>query len=626
MKRPILIGLILLGLILPLLIIPSLYDLYILPKITFLSCLLAVLILLWAVRVRTSANAITVYSPLFWPILLFFGLNLLSLVKAVNVHEGLYHILWLFTYILLFLLVVNNLDVEDLKKIAYWSIIGGVIVAAIGIGQFWGLRIPFLPIRLGATLGTKNMSAQHILLVLPLSFLSFFFYQDTRKEFFYGLAGATMAIFLVYTQSRGSWVGFIGAAVFMLLLVLRSSRFPDWRRLWQLNAKKLSILCLCTGFFLIGISMPHFIKVPGVAEPEEFGERFESIFGAGDLSTQTRLAMWANTLDMVKDNYVLGVGAGNWKFVYPMYSRSRMVDPAFTEKTQPADAHNDWIQMPAEIGVGLLAFLWLIFAAYKTGWKVFAKSVTYPHENSRYVGLTVFFLLFSILGLLISAVFDFPFRHPVPVFYFWMFLGFIQITRNSLFPLREGQGKSRRFVPYVLILACFFVVCFAGLNFLFLKGSYHFRQGWVLFKRGQVTESVVKVKKATALDPANYRFHTALSRVYFETRQYDQMGIAARLALLYHPHYSNAWNNLGVAYNQVGLLSEAEEAFHKALRIYPDYYLAHLNLGSLYLDMGDKEKAEKEYRAALDLKPGSRKALEGVEAVRKYQNDKLLSK
>ncbi|TSA10260.1 MAG: hypothetical protein D4R73_05525, partial [Deltaproteobacteria bacterium] len=450
MNRAILTGLIFLTVGLPLLVIPSLHEIYILPKITFLSCLLALLISLWAIKVRLPAEARFCHTPFFWPVLLFLGLNVLSLFKAVNLSEGLYHVLWLFVYVSFFFLVVNNVSARGMQKVINWSILGGVMVSALGIGQFWGLNISFLPFPLGSTLGTKNMSAQYIILILPLSFPGFFSCQDSRKELFYGLAGATMAIFLVYTRSRGSWVGFIGASVSMFFLLLISGRFPDFKRWLQLTTKKIFILSLCLGFVISGVVAPHFIKVPGVAMPEEFAERFQSTFGCADPSARARLAMWANTLEIIKDNYLLGVGVGNWKFIYPLYSRSRMVDPAFTERMQPRDAHNDWVQMPAEIGLGaFLAFLWMIRVACKLGWSAFINSITALSAPTRYPGLAAFFLLFSLSGLLINAFFDFPFKHPAPLFYFWLFLGLIHIAGNPFMsphpsPLPAGERDGVR--------------------------------------------------------------------------------------------------------------------------------------------------------------------------------------
>ena len=37
------------------------------------------------------------------------------------------------------------------------------------------------------------------------------------------------------------------------------------------------------------------------------------------ISTQARLYMYRNTIDMIKDNFLLGVGFGNFKYVYPRY-------------------------------------------------------------------------------------------------------------------------------------------------------------------------------------------------------------------------------------------------------------------------------------------------------------------
>lgn len=61
--------------------------------------------------------------------------------------------------------------------------------------------------------------------------------------------------------------------------------------------------------------------------------------------------------------------------------------------------------------------------------------------------------------------------------------------------------------------------------------------------------------------------------------------------------------NLGIAYQRIGRLKEAEEAFQKAISLQPNHALSHLNLGVISSRKGDLEKALGYYQKALEFLP-----------------------
>ena len=69
---------------------------------------------------------------------------------------------------------------------------------------------------------------------------------------------------------------------------------------------------------------------------------------AGSLSA--RLTYWHNTLAMLGDRPLAGVGAGNWKVVYPRYASARRVDSLFSRTNAALNAHDDYVQVAAELG------------------------------------------------------------------------------------------------------------------------------------------------------------------------------------------------------------------------------------------------------------------------------------
>ena len=64
-----------------------------------------------------------------------------------------------------------------------------------------------------------------------------------------------------------------------------------------------------------------------------------------------------------------------------------------------------------------------------------------------------------------------------------------------------------------------------------------------------------------------------------------------------------AYNNLGVAYGNLGRYQEAIEAYKQAIRIKPDYAEAHYNLGVAYGNLGRYQEAIEAYKQAIRIKP-----------------------
>jgi len=64
-----------------------------------------------------------------------------------------------------------------------------------------------------------------------------------------------------------------------------------------------------------------------------------------------------------------------------------------------------------------------------------------------------------------------------------------------------------------------------------------------------------------------------------------------------------AYNNLGTAYEKLGRLQDAAEAYQQAIRIKPDFTEVHFNLGNVYTNLGRYQEAINAYRQAIKIKP-----------------------
>jgi O-antigen ligase len=597
-------ALFILALVLPLVFFPDMISPFRLPKTFFLTLVVSLAFLAWTPNTPLLQGPIR--SPLTLIVFAYFLANLVSLTQAVNIFEGLYQILLMLNYFILYILVLLHVKRrEAMVRVMKFAVVSGALVSLIGILQFWGWKIPGLPVVnvQAATFGNKNMSAHFASLVFPLAVALFFSQREDGKGGWYGLAASILAIYGFYCQTRSILLGSLVSAVLSFFLVASKARFQKHpyriSELFGLNRNRSFQLIFFMVFTVFMILAPRLVTPPS-GVPMILEDKILRTFEGREHSAQVRMNMWLNTLEMIRDHPFLGVGVGNWKFIYPLYSRSARVDDAFSLDQQPDDAHNDLLQVVAETGViGAIPFFLMLMTAALMGARSFYRAKTPSHE------LVSLALLWGFITFCVIASVDFPFKHPVQAFLFWIFLAFIQILfyGNTL----KEETVAMRKIPLLLkgaILGLKIVLLiFVFVLFQFIRGDILFFRGIDRWNGGDREGGVELMQRGSGLDPFNYRYHIVLSHLYLKLGQGDRAYVEARLALSYHPNNINAMNNLGAALNALGRPEEAMEVYQRALLIKPDAGTIRVNLGNTYWRLGRRKEAISEYRKVLEIDP-----------------------
>ncbi|MBM3256480.1 MAG: hypothetical protein FJZ04_03380 [Candidatus Moranbacteria bacterium] len=142
---------------------------------------------------------------------------------------------------------------------------------------------------------------------------------------------------LLLTFSRGSYVGFLGAVLWLVYY------------LWRENQLKVSPRGIF--YVLLGVLAVNWI----VFSVTPVRERFLSILDFNEGSNKGRLEIWSEAVEVTKYNPILGVGMGNYaSFVRP---ESKYREPIY--------AHNTYLDLAGETGIpGALAWalvlLWAV--------------------------------------------------------------------------------------------------------------------------------------------------------------------------------------------------------------------------------------------------------------------------
>lgn len=163
---------------------------------------------------------------------------------------------------------------------------------------------------------------------------------------FVGGCAAALVAGLVFSWSRGAWLGF-GAAMAALVFF-----FP--RRRWI----GLLLLVAAGGLFLIGNQfglVPASIsdRITGFQEDLRFDDVRGVDINDANYAVLERLAHWQAAIGMAQDNLWRGVGFGNYEPAYGDYALINWPQPL-------GHAHNYYLNLLAEIGVfGLAVYLFL---------------------------------------------------------------------------------------------------------------------------------------------------------------------------------------------------------------------------------------------------------------------------
>ncbi len=246
-----------------------------------------------------------------------------------------------------------------------------------------------------------NMFGEVMMMVLPLA-LALFLLSKTKLARLSSVVNfAAAALGLILSFSRGAWVGVIFAmAVFLLM--------------W--NKKSLTILL----FSLLLIPFLPLIL------PESIVMRFLSIGNMGDSSTSYRVYIWRAAIDMIKDFFLFGIGAGevNFKAVYPQYAYSGIERVPHT--------HNLYFQVFLEGGV----FAFISLMAMLT---VFVSVVVsfISKEKNGFPRLVAAAGLAGIFGALLQGATDYIWYNYRVYFLFFALMGI------SVAAIRAGKKDNK---------------------------------------------------------------------------------------------------------------------------------------------------------------------------------------
>lgn len=538
-------------------------------------------------------------------ILAYLGLGAISALYSPYSHQSLQWFIVLFSYALLFYVLVSFSFVwDDIAKLLIVLIVMGIFEA--GVAVFQGAWLKAL--RPSGTFFNPNFLAGYLVAVWMV-----------------------VLGYLCYTSAMGSWRIWekprLPSYTHPIALILMMGLFLV-AILW--TGSRGAMLALSAGTILVvgvrfgykGIGLFALLMVVAILIPNPFYERLQSEHKQNPLS-YARWQIWQSSVQEMID-HPSGVGIGLSQYIYPRYAFP--IEGQITRYGKVAQtAHNEYLQMGAELGVASLAiFFWgVILVARDMVWILRQRLRRW--QRGLIVGLSGAFTTF-----LIHAAVDSNLHEPALAIVLTLCVSIILSVRHLTDHSRE--------LGFMIPIRSKLISSILGIIVVVVLGTIVVRLGfaWSAYEAGSramenhdVSSAVERYKTAIALDPGKALYHSSLGAAYFEIfqRTHDRQSAQAatdelKNAIKLNPLDGRLSGQLGRVYfnfasslplaqsagvppyqQRIFWLGAAKAAYQHAheLEPYAPFYL--LELGLTHRASGDHEVAEACVKRAIEVEP-----------------------
>jgi len=301
---------------------------------------------------RESFDRILDESKSLSPIVAF------SVWAVLSVGWSTYYGDWWFSvrsYVQLLLLILLLIDLVDSEEKIKWLFIALIVSASLsslaaGVqffvgGGSWTERVTGLHT-------DPNKLASTLAVAIPLSFYFLFSVKSWAARILFFSVIAVLSLGVAVSLSRTGWISLF----IIILLGMRTSiadkRAKVWRLLFVLFLLVISLVWILSSFDAFYVMEKRLLALfPG---------------RASILSTLSRLPTWRVAGIMIGENWLLGVGSGNFVPLFPQF-QALYKGPAavYYGIGDRKAAHNAFIEIWAELGlVGLLIFGVILLQAF----------------------------------------------------------------------------------------------------------------------------------------------------------------------------------------------------------------------------------------------------------------------
>lgn len=561
-------------------------------------------------------------SKVYWPIFGFIAWCFVSLLWVENGYLAIIMLVQFVVASLAFFLTINVIN--DYKKIEYFIkliVMSLMLISAIGLLQYYFYDIGFVQhfftqiVAPSSTFGNKNFASHFLVMVLPLSVVLFLSSKNNSQIILYSITTTIGLWFLIYTVARQAYVAIsIEALVLLMFFALDAWKNKDKALLATINNKKNKVIASI--FIMLFLILSANITNQGFTDSKEKIEKIQSISVDNH---NPRLPAWRNTIEMIKEHPIIGVGVGQWQAKYPLYYDRIMKDVIFNESTRLKRLHNEYLETLANVGViGYLFLLWIVWIMVEKIWSVL-------RDNKNKYRFYVLGLSLGVIGFLIVSMFSFPIRVFLPVFLLFIFIGIIASIDS-----KKTAYKPKNIAYIVLITSTGVLSLLAtwksldwvyarhlnvvsaslqlhgedeiavkkGLESLTLNSTapeYFYTTGRALHRSGKIDDGILFYKKAIDISPFNTLMLLDLASAYKDNKDLDMENKVLSFVLRFDPKNVQASARLTINLTKSKAFNEATIVY-KNMKSNFEYFKDRDNFGPYHDDLSKTARFVRDYK------------------------------
>lgn len=581
-------------LILPLVGLGSTIDPVLMPQLWLWSIVLTCLLLVFIVRVlrNPAFNCSVLYLAVFPAFAGYLVCSMLSLLRAVNVGEGIADVVrtaLCMSYLFMLATFLNEWK-GGVKVIVKMVVGSGVILSLLCLYECY---LSTSTHAVAGTMANRSLLASALLFMLPFCCCGIVVF----RGLWVGMSSVSAALIvasLVLLASRSVWLAFLLASSVGALVGVcchRKTAIGSRENILGYRGVRRVIPVILMGVLLVGCFSTRLGWTGSLLG------RVQSMFSPSHPSNVERILLWKKTLKLVKDHPFFGVGAGNWKIVLPSYGLDNLTPRSFkTDHFQRP--HNDYLWVLSETGVVGFAFYVSLFGI--TIWYALRVLTGPCSKEDRSIAVC---MLCGVAAYMTDSFFSFPKERIFHSILLVLMIGIVTSVYHRSFA-RLRPVRRPVLVTFITVLCCL-----GGLGVLVahsrVRAEVHTKRA--IEARGLQDWATVisEIDKGyswfATLDPTSAPLKWYRGEANFLLGNVSEALEDFKKAYGAHPHHIYVLNNLATCYELQGNHERAIEIYRRALDIFPQFEDALINLGATYYNSGQYEKA---YATLSACRPG----------------------
>lgn len=555
--------------------------------------------------------------------------SILSLGNANNPIAGLFLVgnsILSFTLLLIVIQLMQQ-HLNFLKEISQLFTIIVFVVLSVGFLDYLSVEANYgryLVTDILSLYANKNLFASILLLFLPFLFLSYLYSNIIGKLFAITTILGSL-FFIVILLARAVWVAtilviliMIGYSFLFLISTIRQKKITHFTAF----SNKRNFTAIFTILIVSSLIVANYVY----NNKTIMFNIIRQLSYSSD-SKKIRLEVWKKTEEIISYSPILGVGTGNWKFVFPTTGLESFSDHHHQGSHHFIRPHNDYLWVFAENGiVGFVLyislFILMLYYSIRTSMK---------QKDTDAIIMAIVTL--GLIGYMTIAFFSFP-RERVAHTILLHLLFAIVIVKNKIVIQPNLVPKVLPFLKKNMIILgmCITTLGCLTVSYYQLKGEYYTNKALGLEADGKIDQIFNKFNEsireqnppraepiAQKAEPERKLKNRADSVIFYMPKArnifykidfitplawYEGMAFARKgwhdrafvkfeEAYEIHPNHLHVINNLATYHTSMENYDLAVELYEKALKISPKFKDGLLNLISVHSLKGDNEAALK---------------------------------